>query len=295
MRRDRLPKLQETCVNGTSLAREALELLRTRPSGLLSDIDGTLSRISSDPGLAVVDPGVKASLLSLVAHFDVVGVVTGRTALEAARLVDIDGVLHLGNHGMERLRGGETVISAAALQYRDPLQRVMDAARQSVTTPLVYFENKGVSGSIHYRNAPDPALARERILEVVTPLAAREGLRLTYGRMVVELRPPIAINKGTALNDIVRETGLRSIIFMGDDVTDLDAMRELSRLRAHQKVLGLSIGVTGPETPEAVAAEADRVVNGVEGVSDFLAALVELVTHQPGQRRDDQSSDADDG
>jgi trehalose 6-phosphate phosphatase len=156
---------------------------------------------------------------------------------------------------------------------------------------LVYYENKGVSGSIHYRNAPDPAVARERILEVVSPLADREGLRLTHGRMVIELRPPVPINKGTALSDIVSEFALRSIIFMGDDVTDLDAMRALARIRSDSDLLGLSIGVVGPETPDEVAEESDRVVHGVEGVADLLASVVELVTRQPGQRASGDEND----
>ncbi len=274
----------EVALNPSELARAALKLLTNRPAGLISDIDGTLSRIANDPAGAVVDPQIKASLINLVAHFDVAAVVTGRAAAEAARLVDIPGVLHVGNHGMERVENGKVVASSAALEYADALERVMTEARMAISEPLVLFENKGVSGSVHYRNAPDTALAHEQIQSVLTPLVEREGLRLTQGRMVVEIRPPIDINKGTALTEIVNEFDLRSVIFIGDDVTDIDAMRVVTTLRESGRIDGLSIGVVGPETPQAVTDESDYGVNGIEGVSDFLETLVHLVTEQPGQR-----------
>jgi trehalose 6-phosphate phosphatase len=267
-----------------TLAREVFELFSHRPAGLLSDIDGTLSRIALDPAAAEIEPLIKASLLELMSILDVVGVVTGRSPVEASQLVGLDGVIYMGNHGIERLENGEVVVAGGAAQFVEPLKRVLDSTRAQIDEPLVYFENKGVTGSIHYRNAPDPAAAREQILRAVTPLVEREGLRLSQGRMVVELRPPIDLNKGTALQSVVDETGVRSILFMGDDVTDLDAMRAVKQLREDGKTSGLSIGVIGPETPEAVAREADRVVEGVEGVSRLLAGVVELFAEQPGQR-----------
>ncbi len=267
-----------------NLAREIYELFTARPAGLLSDIDGTLARISLDPAAAEVDPVIKASLLQLVHHVDVLGVVTGRAASEAARLVDIDGVIWLGNHGMERFENGEVITSPAALPFEKPLKRVLDEARSRLDDPLIYFENKGVSGSIHYRNTTEPSVAHQQIVEVVEPLVQREGLRLSQGRMVVELRPPVPLNKGTALRGVVEQFGLKSILFMGDDVTDLDAMRAVTELRDAGQINGLSIGVVGPETPDQVTEESDRVVTGIEGICELLANVVELYAHSPGQR-----------
>ena len=267
-----------------SLAREIHELFKIRPAGLLSDIDGTLARISLDPSAAQVDPVIKASLLQLVRHVDVLGVVTGRSAAEAARLVDIDGVIWLGNHGMERFEDGEVVRSPEALPFAEPLKRVLDEARSRLDDPLIYFENKGVTGSIHYRNTTDPSVAHQQILDVVRPMVDREGLKLSQGRMVVELRPPVPLNKGTALRGVVEQFGLKSILFMGDDVTDLDAMRVITDLREGGAIAGLSIGVVGPETPDEVTEESDRVVRGIEGISELLSDLVELYARSPGQR-----------
>ncbi len=271
-------------MENSKLTKEVRELFSIRPAGLLSDIDGTLARISLDPAAAEVDPVIKASLLQLVRHVDVLGVVTGRSAEEAARLVDIDGVIWLGNHGMERFENNEILTAPQALPFEAPLKRVLDEARSRLDDPLIYFENKGVTGSIHYRNTTEPSVAQRQIVEVVTPLVEREGLRLSQGRMVVELRPPVPLNKGTALRSVVDQFGLKSILFMGDDVTDLDAMRVVTSLREEGKIAGLSIGVVGPETPAEVKEESDRIVSGIEGISDLLAELVELYTHMPGQR-----------
>ncbi len=262
------------------LAVEVFNLFVARPAGLLSDIDGTLSRISNDPSAAIVDPQIRITLAEIVSQLDIVGVVTGRSAAEAARMVNLEGVICLGNHGMEQIQHGEVVVAPGASEYVQPMKRVLDEARSKIHDPLIYFENKGVTGSIHYRNASRPSLARDQILDVVNPLVAREKLRLSHGRMVIELRPPIDLNKGTALESVVEEFGLRSILFMGDDVTDLDAMRAVKRLRDANQVVGLSIGVIGPETPQEVTRESDRLVHGVDGVSELLAHVVALFARQ---------------
>ncbi len=272
--------LMEVHLSQIELALEVFNLFENRPAGLLSDIDGTLSRISNDPIAATVDPQIRISLTEIVNRIDVVGVVTGRSAAEAARMVNLDGVICLGNHGMEQISNGEVVVAQGASDYVQPMKRVLDEARLKIHDPLIYFENKGVTGSIHYRNASRPSLARDQILDVVSPLVAREELRLSHGRMVIELRPPIDLNKGTALESVVDEFELRSTLFMGDDVTDLDAMRAVKRLRDENRIVGLSIGVVGPETPPAVAQESDRLVRGVDGVSEFLARLADLYSRQ---------------
>jgi trehalose 6-phosphate phosphatase len=90
---------------------------------------------------------------------------------------------------------------------------------------------------------------------------------------VVELRLPVALDKGTALRDLVRDYRLRSTTFLGDDVTDLDAMRALRELRESGAVSGLSVGVVAPETPPQIAQEADLTVSSVDDVAGLLTAL----------------------
>ena len=91
--------------------------------------------------------------------------------------------------------------------------------------------------------------------------------------MVIELRPAIAINKGTALESVVTEFALKSLIFLGDDVTDIDGFKTLTRLRTEGTIDGLNIGVVSPESAPEVAFMADVIVHGVDACVSLLATL----------------------
>jgi trehalose 6-phosphate phosphatase len=92
------------------------------------------------------------------------------------------------------------------------------------------------------------------------------------------LRPPVRIDKGTAVADLVAEHGLRGAIFLGDDITDVDAFQALAAARVAGSVETLTIGVVGPETPAAVRAAVDATVQGVDGAADLLATLASDLT-----------------
>ena len=94
------------------------------------------------------------------------------------------------------------------------------------------------------------------------------------GRGVVEARPPIRADKGTAVRRLVEEYGPEKALFMGDDTTDLDAFRALEELRGEGTLLEtLRIGVRSDEGPPEIISEVDLVVDGVEGVGDVLRML----------------------
>jgi trehalose 6-phosphate phosphatase len=103
----------------------------------------------------------------------------------------------------------------------------------------------------------------------------RLGLRITVGRGVVEARPPIRADKGTAVRTLVEEYRPKKAMFMGDDTTDLDAFRELERLRQEGRLREiLRVGVASEEGPQEIRIEADLVVDGVDGVGRVLRALL---------------------
>ena len=254
-----------------------VRVLSHRPAGLLSDIDGTLSHIAPRPDMAVVDLAAREALQVLVRKLDVVAVVTGRSARDAARMIGVEGLLYIGNHGMEQLVDDVVVVHPAAAAHEPAIAAVLTAVRERVRIPGVIVESKVVTGSVHFRAAPDPAAAEAAVRAVLEPLAQTHGCRLTSGRMVIEVRPPVDRNKGTALDDVVAEYSLASAAFIGDDVTDLDAMRRLNTLRDAGRVDGIVVGVVGSETPPAIAAESDIVVPGVDGVVALLQALAEAL------------------
>jgi trehalose 6-phosphate phosphatase len=98
-------------------------------------------------------------------------------------------------------------------------------------------------------------------------------LRLTLGRMIFEVRPPLAVNKGTAIRELAEELGLRGIVFFGDDVTDVDAFRALRGMRASGDAATLRVGVLGPDTSPLVLEEIDLSIDGVPACAATLLAL----------------------
>jgi trehalose 6-phosphate phosphatase len=272
------------------LISELYELLAEPPAGLLSDIDGTLSTIAPRPEEAVVPASTIDALRSLTRHLGLVGVVTGRSAFDAEQMIGLPELVYFGNHGMERLEGGNLTVVAAARPFVAAIAETLNAVRLRYPDPNVLFENKGVSGSIHFRLTVDPALVQDELLEIVTPVARAAGLQLTLGRMIIELRPPVRANKGTALAEIVEEHKLRALLYLGDDITDLDAMRMLHELRAAGRVNGLSIGVLDVESPVEIAETADRTVLGVDGARALLAGLADQFAASKPSPAADQSA-----
>ena len=113
------------------------------------------------------------------------------------------------------------------------------------------IEDKGTILSVHYRNAPEPDAARERIIEALDRIVASDRYALSEGKMVVEVRPKLPLDKGSVVKSLVGEHGLKSIVFLGDDRTDVDAMAALRELRPG--LSSLAIGVGGDEAPAELA------------------------------------------
>lgn len=253
--------------------------LQQHPRGLLLDIDGTISPLAPTPEAARLLPGVAALLERALARFEVVAAVSGRGAADARRMVGISGLLYIGNHGLEHWLPGEDApqIVPQARPYLAAIAQAMDQADHALTTrlPGVYVERKGASGSIHTRGCAQPQQALQTALETTRPITERLGLRLSQGKMIAEVRPPLALDKGTAVAGLVHERGLRAALYMGDDVTDIDAFRALRHLRETGVCAGLSVAVLHEEAPPALAAEADFTLPSIEAVPAFLTWLIE--------------------
>jgi trehalose-phosphatase len=198
------------------------------------DVDGTLAPIAPSPSLARVSDETRRVLTRLVRQPGViVALVSGRAAHDAHRIVGVSGVWAIGNHGAEVMApGGEVAVDPLVAAFADPMARASAALRPLAEAfPGVFVENKTWTLSIHYRLA-DPTAVPE-LRRTVEDVAARDGLRLTEGNMVVEVRPPVAVDKGTAIYRLAGELGALgsggSLFFAGDDTTDEDAFRLLRR------------------------------------------------------------------
>jgi trehalose-phosphatase len=229
--------------------------LEGRPLLLLLDVDGTLSPIAPRPEYAVVPPETQRVVEQLASTPDVhVAIVSGRAAEDARRIVGVDGVWVIGNHGIETAAPNE------APQARDDVatfaDRVALAADRATAIAEsmqgIIVENKRWSLSVHYR------LAHPRIVPDLTSqveiIAGDLGLRVTRGKEVLEIRPPVDIDKGTAAVRLADRLGAlhdqASILSAGDDRTDEDMFRGLRQRKP--RAVTVHVGVD-PNTRQTVA------------------------------------------
>jgi trehalose 6-phosphate phosphatase len=233
---------------------DALARLRAEPAqaAILLDVDGTLAPIVDRPEDAGVPEETRDVLRGLVGRYALVAAVTGRAGVVGRNLVGVDGVTVVGNHGLELAESSQEWVERLA------------EFRGSVDWPV---EDKGLSLSYHYRTAEDPDAARAE-LERVAERATAQGLRARFGRMVLELMPPLDAHKGTAVRLLLTRAGLSRALFAGDDTTDLDAFAALEELET-----GVKVAVDSAEAPAALIERADVVVAGPPGLVDLLRTL----------------------
>jgi trehalose 6-phosphate phosphatase len=208
-------------------------------------------------------------------RYALVACISGRRALDARRIVGVDSIAYVGNHGLELLEpGAREAVADPALA---PLASAVSAfARSAYDADLealgVRLEDKDAIWAFHWRGAPDEVAAREA-LRAVAGEADREGLVPHWGRMVLEIRPPVPTDKGTAVEMALDGRPLARALYAGDDTTDLDAFRKLRGLAVEGRIEALCVGVRSDEGPEAIEREADLVVDGPQGIVRVLEAL----------------------
>jgi trehalose 6-phosphate phosphatase len=223
-------------------------------SALIFDVDGTLAPIVARPELARVPAATRVALERLAGRYLLVACVSGRAGDEARKLVGVEGIEAVGNHGLELDPRAER-LAAAIARFRD-----------EIGLPV---EDKRLSLSYHYREAADPQAARAQ-LETVAERARAAGLDPRWGRMVLEVRPPVEAHKGTAVRALLERSGARRGLYAGDDTTDLDAFAGLAAAGLEHAV---RVAVASEEGPPALRDAADLVVDGPDELAGLLALL----------------------
>lgn len=228
--------------------------LRQEPgrSAVLLDVDGTLAPIVARPELSAVPEGTRAEVRRLAGRYALVACVSGRSGEEAARLVGVEGVVYVGVHGLE--------LAPEAASWRETL-------RPFAAESWPWLEDKGLTVAFHWREAQDEQEALRR-LEDVAGRAESLGLVAHWGRKVLELRPPVEADKGTAVRSLLAERGLRRALYAGDDTTDLDAFRGLEGLE-----LAIRVAVASEEAPPGLREAADLVVSSTAELVELLRLL----------------------
>jgi trehalose 6-phosphate phosphatase len=233
---------------------DPLHVLASEPgrAAILLDVDGTLAPIVAGPENALIPDETRAELARLTARYALVACVSGRPGAEVERMLGVPGVAIVGEHGLE--------LEPDAAAWAERIRRFA----RGVDWPS---EAKPLSASFHFRRADDEAAARAYLTRVAEDAAAA-GLVPRWGRMVLEVRPPVDAHKGTAVRTLVARAGVRRALYAGDDRTDVDAFGGLDGLE-----LGVRVAVASAEAPPELLEAADVVVDGTEGVLELLRAL----------------------
>jgi trehalose 6-phosphate phosphatase len=278
---------------------EALEPMRSDPShsAVLLDIDGTLAPIVRHAEDAHVPEATRALLIEIAKRYRLVGCVSGRRAAAARQIVAIGSIAYIGNHGGELLPAGATEVQVdprlaawtarvgafAARAYGEEHRRLR-----------VRVEDKHAIIAFHWRGAPDEAAAAAAVAEIAAR-AREDGLAVHWGRKVLEVRPPVAIDKGLGVTALLnghagaaeresaatRESSttdgpaFHAALYVGDDATDLDAFRGLRELvQSGRLELAVCVAVGSEEAPPELAGQADIAIDGPAGVRQLLEALL---------------------
>jgi trehalose 6-phosphate phosphatase len=257
---------------------EALRPLTEQPvdAAVLCDIDGTLAPIVERAEEATVPEGTSRLLARIGRRYRVVACISGRSAAESRRIVGVGGIAYAGSHGAELLLPGKTQAELVPA-FATWADRVRDFALGKDSAELrmmrVRIEDKGPIVAFHWRGARDEAAALGAI-QAIAGEAEDAGFLTHWGRKVLEIRPPVPIDKGQAVRELLRRAPVRTAVFGGDDATDLDVFDVLADLRSEgvlDKVV--CVGVRSDEGPPAIVERADLVVDGTEGFVTVLEIL----------------------
>ncbi len=233
---------------------DLFSLIASDPSraAVLLDVDGTLAPIVDRPEDASVPEETRAELRRLAGRYALVACITGRPSEVARRIVGVEGIVYVGEHGLE--------LDPAAEEWAKRLR----AFKDNEAWP---DEGKPLSAAFHYRTHPDPAAAEAELREVAGR-AAEQGFRTRWGRMVLEVLPPLESSKGTATRFLLERHGIERALFAGDDATDVDAFHALDGLE-----VAVRVAIVSAEGPSALAEAADVVVGSTDELLDLLRKL----------------------
>jgi trehalose 6-phosphate phosphatase len=267
---------------------EALEPLRSDPShaAVLLDIDGTLAPIVRHADDAHVPEATRTLLIEISRRYGVVGCVSGRRAHAARGIVSIGSIAYIGNHGSELLRPGSTHVEVdpEVAAWGERVRTFATYAYGSEHRRLrVRTEDKHVIAAFHWRGAPDEEAAAAAV-QGIAARAEEEGFAVHWGRKVLEVRPPVPLDKGLGVTALLSEPSsagpvdghlFAAALYVGDDTTDLDAFRALRELE-RTDVIGRSVcgAVGSEEAPPELVREADLTIDGTGGVRGLLEALL---------------------
>jgi len=236
------------------------------------DYDGTLTPIVKNPSDAIMTSDTRKVIDELSRKHDTLAIVTGRSINTIMKFVGLKNLYYAGSHGYDIRGPNNTEIKTVADSYLPALKKFCEDVSKKVSVYHGSFiENNDFSVSVHYRNVSEEN--RKPVEEIVDKcLENYPNLCKTFGKFVFEIRPKFDWNKGKAvrwmLDNLFKNDELIPV-YIGDDVTDEDAFKEL-----HSNKSALCIFVRSPEQDRPSAA--NYVLDSTEEVKTFLIKLSKL-------------------
>jgi trehalose 6-phosphate phosphatase len=263
----------------TATLEQLLLPLKADPSSsaVLLDVDGVLAPIVQHPDDAHMPETTRRPLIDIAKRYGVVACVSGRRASDARRIVALGSIAYLGSHGSEVLRPG-SIAPELDRELQAWTRRVQKFAQEAFDEDLqrlrVRLEDKEAIAALHWRGVPDEEEAYAAV-QGVAARAEKAGFTAHWGKKVLEIRPPVRIDKGAGIVHLLRDRDLSAAVYVGDDMTDLDAFNGLTELvNAGRLGHAVRVGVRSDEGPPELEAAADVMVEGTDGVRELLRHLL---------------------
>jgi trehalose-phosphatase len=233
------------------------------------DYDGTLTPIVKEPSKAFLPPHYREIIASLHRHErNFVCIVSGRSIGQLREFIGLKGLFLAGNHGMEISGTDVAYVNEEALRAKPMLREIADTLRSKLEDfEGAVIEDKGLTVSLHYRMVPkrQQRCVQRSFHQAMEKFLASNAVNITGGKKVLEVRPHVVWNKGSAVTLILDYLSDRAgeerpyPIYIGDDTTDEDGFRAL-------KGRGLTVLVS----PRKRASGASYYIRDVDEVYRFL-------------------------
>ncbi|MBN1192000.1 MAG: trehalose-phosphatase [Dehalococcoidales bacterium] len=239
------------------------------PPAVFLDYDGTLTPIVPDPSAAILSAKTRQVIKNLARHYSV-AIISGRDLDDVRNMVDIENIAYAGSHGFDIAGPDGSFRNQERGQKYLPALDLAEKELHKVLADIegVYIERKRFAIAVHYRNVKDADLGEleERLDSVISRIPK---LRKTTGIQIFELRPNSDWDKGMALHALLGElyadAGMIIPLYIGDDITDEDAFREI-----RDSGIGIVVGRANRKTL------AHYKLNNTDEVRKFLEGLAAL-------------------
>jgi trehalose 6-phosphate phosphatase len=252
-----------------------------RAAAVFCNIDGTITAVPARPAETRVPASVLDVLDELQRRLGLLAIVTGRSVDDARRLVGVDGAAYVGAHGLEvRTARGVTIVDRGVERFLPDVRAIAEIAARDLDHERlgIVLEDKRTIVALHYRLARDPAATHHEILRHVVEPARARGLAVLTGHGVIEIAPPLAVTKGSAIRHLLAGGEYTAALTLGDDLTDVTGFKTVRDWGERDgRRTACAVAVVGPETPAPVRDEVDVQVDGPQGAASLLERLLSAV------------------